>query len=358
MTDRMNHVSSRPRGALIALAMAGLLASGCSLIKDRSDDYASAEQAEPLHGVDGQPLPRQRAEYPIRSVDGGGTLANQVPEPPDLTADILDENYVVESVDDQSWLLVNDVPGRVWPAVAAWMNDTGLGVSEDSTELGLMQSEIVNFSRRARDLVGLDEATDGEPTLLVQVRLAPGVRRKTTEVQVRPRSVSESPDGLLSWQRDPRDQAREEALLEELSSFLQSQEDRRSYSRAALSMASESRVSLREANADRDQAITIDLPYSRVWGEIRRVLEDENIPVLDLDQSAGYFMVDGRPEDDRRRGWLTSWFAGDEVEPETTTRIRLTEEDGTVVITAERAEGYNGDNYSRSLLTRLHDYLH
>ncbi|MGM0569647.1 outer membrane protein assembly factor BamC [Marinobacter sp.] len=358
MTDCSRKIDFRPRAAFLAVAIAGLLGSGCSLINDRSDDYATAEQSRALTGIDGQPLPRQRAEFPIRAVEGSGTLANQVPEPPDLTAEILDENYVVETVDDQSWLLVNDVPGRIWPAVAAWMNETGLAVAQDSTQLGLMQSEIVNFSRRARDLVGLDEASADEPRIVVQVRLAPGVRRKTTEVQVRPRSVAGSPDGLLPWQDESMDQGLEEDLLENLSSFLQSREDSRSYSRAALAMDSEPRVTLLEATAERDQAISIDLPFERVWSEIRRVLEDENIPVLDLDQTAGYFLVDGRPEEDRRRSWLTSWFAGDEVAPEATNRILLSEEDGSIVVTAERADDYNGSNYSRSLITRLYDYLY
>ncbi len=358
MTERSSTIDFRPRAAMLAVAMTGLLFSGCSLINDRSDDYATAEQSRALKGIDGQPLPRQRAEFPIRDVEGSATLANQVPQPPDLTAEILDENYVVESVDDQSWLLVNDVPGRIWPAVATWMNETGLAVAEESTQLGLMQSEIVNFSRRARDLVGLGEATEDEPRIVVQVRLAPGVRRKTTEVQVRPRTVAGAPGGLMPWQDESLDQGLEEDLLENLSSFLQSREDNRSYSRAALAMGSEPKVTLLEATAERDQAIAVDLPFGRVWSEIRRVLQDENIPVLDLDQSAGYFLVDGRPEEDRRRGWLTSWFAGDEVAPEATNRILLSEQDGSVVVTAERADDYNGGNYSRSLITRLYDYLY
>lgn len=344
--------------SLIALAMAGLMVSGCSLFPDRADDYATAEQAEPLHGIDGEPLPRQRSAYPVRDVSGSGSMANQVPRPPDLTAEILDENYVIETVGDQSWLLVNDVPGRLWASVATWMNQSGLGVAADSTQLGMMQSEIVDFSRRAQQTLGLDSATAGEPLTLVQARLAPGVRRKTTEIQLRPRMVQSSPGRLLSWQDEPMDQALEQELLRDLSAYLQAQEDNRSYSRAALSMSSEPRVSMRQADADNEQAVMIELPYDRAWGEVRRVFEDEQIPVLDLDQSAGYFLVDGRPVEDRQRSWFTSWFAGDEVDPEATNRVTLVEEDGKVIVTADRADGYNGGNYSRSVLSRLYDYLY
>ncbi len=358
MNDRTRALNFRFRPVVLGLAIAALATSGCSLINDRSDSYASAEQSRPLKGIDGQPLPRQRPEMPIRDISGSGTLNAEVPEPPDMTAEILDQNYAVESVNDQSWLLVNEVPGRIWPAVAAWMNESGLAVAQDSTQLGVMQSELVNFSRRARSLVGLDEATADEPRVIVQVRLAPGVRRKTTEVQIRPISVAGSADSLQPWQDDPMDQQLEENLLENLSTFLQAREDSRSYSRAALAMGSESRVNLLDATAEREQAIAIDLPYDRVWGEIRRVLDDEDIPVLDLDRSAGYFLVDGRAGDERRRGWMTRWFAGDEVAPEATSRIQLTEEDGQVVITAERADDYNGSNYSHSLITRLYEYLY
>ena len=343
---------------LLSLAVVGLLASGCSLIQDKTEDYVTAEQASPLEGVDGKPLPRQRAAYPIRPVSRSATMNNQVPRPPDLTAEILDENYAIESVGDQSWLQVNDVPGRIWPAVAAWMNQTGLGVASDSTQLGMMQSDIVNYSRRARELVGMGTAAANEPLTLVQARLAPGVRRKTTEIQLRPRLVADAPGRLLSWQNESMDQELEEELLRDLSGFLQEQEDNRSYSRAALAMTSEPRVTLLQADASQDQAVVIELPYDRAWSEVRRVFEDENIPILDLDQSAGYLLVDGRPADDRQRSWLTSWFAGDEVKPVATTRVELVENEGTVIVTAGRADDYEGSNYSRSVLSRLYEYLY
>lgn len=341
------------------MVVAAAILGGCSLLPDRGDDYTRAEEGRQLKGLDGEPLPRQRQALPVREVGGSGrTLGDEVPEPPDLTSEILDENYIVESVDDQSWLLVNEVPGRVWPAVSAWMTESGLSVATDSTQLGILQSELTNFSRRARNLVGLDEATDDEPRILVQARLAPGVRRKTTEIQLRPRAVNESARNLVTWQDEPMDQELEEKLLESLSDFLQEREDNRSYSRAALSMSSDPKVTMENADADQHRAIVIDLPLNRVWGEIRRVLEDEGIPVLDLDQSAGYFLVDGRPAEDRKRSWLTRWIAGNEVKPKVTNRLQLTEEGNQVRITADQADDYSGSDYSRPLLTRLYDYLY
>ena len=70
--------------------------------------------------------------------------------------------------------------------VTSYMNQQGLGVAYESPQLGLLQSELVNYSKRARNLLGLaDSASDEEPLLAVQARVAPGVRRKTTEIQLR-----------------------------------------------------------------------------------------------------------------------------------------------------------------------------
>jgi len=174
-----------------ALAFAAFLAgtSGCSLINDRTEDYVNEPEGEPLKTADDHRMERQRDVYPIRQVDSNpraDMAVGEIPEPPDMTSEILDENYVVESLDDQTWVLVNDVPGRLWPAIASYLNDRGLGVEQDSTQLGLMQSDVVNFSRRARELLELPNEPDGDEELaIVQARISPGVRRKTTEVQLR-----------------------------------------------------------------------------------------------------------------------------------------------------------------------------
>ena len=49
MTERSSTIDFRPRAAMLAVAMTGLLFSGCSLINDRSDDYATAEQSRALN---------------------------------------------------------------------------------------------------------------------------------------------------------------------------------------------------------------------------------------------------------------------------------------------------------------------
>lgn len=360
VTDVSNDHQWTPLATACALAAAVML-GGCGVLKDHTLDYTEAVEGQPLRGVEGEPLPRQREAYPVREISATGATGHQgrtVPRPPDMTSDILEENYVIESLGDQSWLLVNDVPGRVWSSVNTWMNEKGLGVASDSAQLGLLQSELVNYSRRARTLLELDDATPGEELMLVQARIVGGVRRRTTEIQVRPVVVSSAPDVLLQWRGQPLDQALEESLLADLSEFLQAREESRIVSRAALGMEVERRVHLETGPGDSPERILIGLPYDRTWNEVRRILSDEDTPVLDLDQTAGYFLVDGRSAEARQRGWPARWFLGRERAAQVNTRIELTRDGDQVIVTASKAEGFRGEDYSAAVLARLYDYLY
>ncbi|MFL1453544.1 outer membrane protein assembly factor BamC [Marinobacter sp. GN3S48] len=340
-----------------------LAASGCSLMEDRSERYVNAKEGEQLRLPDTADDSRFGQVMPVREVttaDSGRMYRSSIPEPPDMTSEILDENYVVEELDGQMWLLINDVPGRVWPAVSSYMNERGLGVAHDSPQLGLLQSELVNFSKRARTLLELDsDPGPSEDMLVVQTRVAPGVRRKTTEVQLRVHEVESNPDGLLSWQtgEEPTAEglANSKRLLEDMGEFLRGRDESKSYSRAALGMVSEPLVRLISENEE-PVAIEMDLDYGRAWSEVSRALDEAEVPVLDLNRSEGWFNVDFRSESERESGWF-DWFSDDE-EPQHTFDLRLEEQEGALVVTAARASEYSGDDRSSELLSELFEYLY
>ena len=229
------------------VVVSGLLllaaASGCGLIDDRSERYVNATEGEPLELPATADDSRFSQTMPIRDVqpaDASKMYPSDIPRPPDMTSDILDENYVIEELDGRLWLLVNDVPGRIWPAVNSYLSERGLGVGFDSPQLGILQTELANFSKRARDLVELsDNPSAGEQKVVLQVRMAPGVRRKTTEVQVRRLEVADQPEELIPWAEvtDPSEQALElqRRLLSDLGDFLKAREETKSFSRTACS---------------------------------------------------------------------------------------------------------------------------
>lgn len=340
-----------------------LAASGCSLLEDRSERYVNAQEGDELRLPETADESRFGQAMPIRDVitaDSGRMYRSSIPEPPDMTSEILDENYVVEELDGQMWLLVNDVPGRVWPSVSSYMNERGLGVAHDSPQLGLLQSELVNFSKRARTLLDLEsEPGSAEDMLVVQARVAPGVRRKTTEVQLRVHEVDGNPDELLAWQTgaEPTEEglATSKRLLSDMGQFLRGREESKSYSRAALGMTAEPLVRLISEN-ETPVAVEMDLDYGRAWSEVSRALDDAGVPVLDLNRSEGWFNVDFRSESERESGWF-DWF-GDDEKPKHTFDVRLQEQGDVLVVTASRASGYDSDDRSSELLSELFEYLY
>ena len=365
-------VAFRPLAITSGLLLA-VATSGCSLIEDRSERYVNEKEGDSLTLPETADSSRFSQVMPIRSVnsaDASQMYPSDIPRPPDMTSEILEENYVVEELDGRAWLLVNDVPGRIWPAVTAYMNEQNLGVAYDNPQLGVLQSELANFSMRARELLELtsepEEATTAEPKTVLQVRIAPGVRRKTTEIQVRKltsdTTAEESepwPSELISWRGISEPSVEQlglqKRLLADLGEFLKAREESKSFSRAASGMVAKPLVKLVSEN-DKAQAIQMDLDYGRSWAEVNRSLIESNVDVVDLNRSEGWLFVDARTADERDPGWF-SWFSDKEKARHTHT-INLVERDGQVRVTAEEAEGYTGDRRAEDLLTRLFDYLY
>ncbi|PSF04900.1 hypothetical protein C7H09_17925 [Marinobacter fuscus] len=344
----------------IALAMAGAV-TGCSLLEDRSQRYVSAPEGRPVEVPEGADSSRLGQVMPIRSIrtdDNRSLYPAAIPPPPDMTSDILDKNYVVEELDGRLWLLVNEVPGRLWPVVSAWMNESGLGIAYDSPQLGILQSELANFSKRSRELLGMpDVAFSAESKVVLQVRLAPGIRRKTTELRVNIVELEVAPGELLVWD-DSADAVRQQTqreLLATLGEFLKQREDSKSFSRAASGMVTKPLVRL--LSEDEEPAeIVVDLDYGRTWAEVNRSLEEAGVAVLDLNRSEGWLQVDFRTEDERNPGWF-SWFRDSKKVLHTHT-VNLQRKDGAVHIKAPQQSAYTGDRSEAQLLTSLFEHLY
>lgn len=362
----------RPLAVASGLVLA-VVTAGCSLIEDRSERYVNEKEGDSLTLPETADASRFSQVMPVREIhpaDASKMYPSDIPKPPDMTSEILDENYVVEELDGRAWLLVNDVPGRIWPAVTAYMNEQGLGVAHDNPQLGLLQSDLANFSKRARDLLELssapEEAANTEAKALLQVRIAPGVRRKTTEIQVR-KLTSQSTEGasstwpgeLISWRGIAEPSADElelqKRLLADLGDFLKAREESKSVSRAASVMVAKPLVNLVSEN-DTANAVRISLDYGRAWAEVNRALTESDISVVDLNRSEGWFFVDFRTADERDPGWF-SWFS-DKEKPRHTHTVNLTRGDGQISVTAQTLEDYSGDHSAADLLTQLFDYLY
>lgn len=343
--------------AVSGVLILGIL-TGCGLIHDRSEEYRKAPTGEQVKVPDWQDSSRIQPTYSVPEAKAGDAVATgdfEIPRPPDMTSEILDQNYVIEELSGQAWLLVNEVPGRVWPVVSSYLTDRGLGVARDNPQIGLMQSEIADYSQRARTLLDL---TIEDPTVgktIVQARVSPGVRRKTTEIQFRLRKIESEPDAMLQWPSQTSVIDREKALLGDLAEYLKERENTKSYSRAALSIPSAPKVKLISGQSD-EPHIEMDLSFDRSWSEVNRALKDADVPVVDIDRSAGQFYVDFRTEEELEPGWF-SWFS-DPPKPEYTYLVTIRQQDNKVWLTTQTSPDYDGDDRSARLLARLFEHLY
>ena len=75
-----------------------LTIAGCGVIEDRTDRYVDASEGKPIELPESADQSRFSQRMPIRessSADAGRMYAGDLPEPPDMTSDILQENYVI-----------------------------------------------------------------------------------------------------------------------------------------------------------------------------------------------------------------------------------------------------------------------
>jgi len=276
----------------------------------------------------------------------------EIPRPPDLTGDILADNYQIEESGDQTWLLVNEVPGRVWPAVSAFLNDRGVGTAVENPREGLKQTGVLNYSQRARQWLELSDGED-ERNLVMQFRVGHGVQARSTEVQVRMHEVASEPGQLLDWRDQPGQPERESQVLNDLADFLRATEDTATYSRVALELPRDERVGeIQEERGER--YLPLELGFDRGWSEVSRGLSNLEVPVVDVNRSEGLWYVDGREATERTRGW---WFWRRDVEPEHNHDVRLERHGDHLRVFIERVPDYDGEDRSEQLLRDLRENL-
>lgn len=330
--------------------------AGCGLFPDRSMRYQQEPLGEPLEMPEEVSREAFQSEYripPVRGTNGLGSGENyELPRPPDLTDQILEDNYLVRTSGDLTWLVVNDVPGRVWPALSAFFTEQGIEIAHEDPREGLKQTGILNNSQQARRWIGLDDASVQED-LILQARVEHGVQGRSTEVQVRLVPVEEPPRSLLPWHDSPGNSAREATVIERMAEYLRENADTKSYSRVALNLPREERVDAVSQDG-RISHLELDFGFERGWAEVSRAIASLDIPVVDRNRSEGVWYLDMRPEEARNRGW---WLWAYQLEPEQTGLIRLRESGDRLVLRVEPDPERENNMPASQILDRIYDNL-
>ncbi len=299
-------------GLAVLLGFASSL-SGCgNLIRDRSSDYVDAQNPPRLVVPPWYNSDKIQPRYPVPAITHHAELSRdyRLPAPPDVGINAQEIFYELEKVDDQVWLLVNELPERVWPAMRQYIANQGGVLVHQNPRVGLMQTGLLNNSAKARALLvlaGIDADAAATASVVMQIRIAQGIKRTTSEIQVR-FLATQTPEAFESWPVQPPIPVAEEQLLNDVGQWLQNHREERAYSLLAQDIGGSARVSL--VSADGDARLRLDLGFERAWNSAGRALKKAGIRVVDLDRSQGTYFAHYVDPDDKP-GWLMSFFKSD-----------------------------------------------
>jgi len=316
--------------------------AACGVIRDRSNDYILAESGEHVKIPEWYKSTSVEARHPIPPIDNKRSLPDEyvLPGPPDATIIILAENYVIESLEDQTWLLVNETPGRIWPSLDHFWEENGIEVEFENPRLGLMQTELVGLNLLSNQLLerlGIVGPEASSP-LVLQAKLGQGVKRNTTELQVRVLETESGEQQFEGWSAMYGNSEAENKLLEVISSYLENSQSYRSYSLLAHDIGGVSKVAL-VSEPDTAPYLKLDLSFARAWSSVSKALRGADVIVADLDRSEGAFYLDYGHEEESTN-WFWGLFSSEEVRPEYNFVLKLEKNGGGYLLKVSKAQGY------------------
>ena len=244
--------------------------------------------------------------------------------PPDLTRSGIRDAYPVPGADEPSdgadavlprvegvrieregtvrWLVVEAEPADLWPTLRAFWRRQGFGFDTDDARVGILET---GWAEQRTDLpVGgirrfLARFKRFAYTYAIRDRFRTRVERSKepglTEIYVTHRGAQEEVRGdSYAWAPRPSDPALETEMLGRLMHFLargdDSTVDPAAVAEAAGSGTAEPRAGVMD-DPGGGKYIRLNEGFDRGWRLVRRALDRGGFTVVDLDRSAGFFLV-------------------------------------------------------------------
>ncbi len=285
------------------LALSATLGA-CGIIKDRSGEYSAAAEGATLKIPPHLSADTIQPMYPIPEATNRNVLIKQgykLPPPPDATA-VLDEapfRIETEASEGSTWLHLFTAPGRVWPMLDAFWRQLGMRVEYEEISRGFVVTQPIQMLHSQPELSlpeGLSAALQGKR---LQAQLRQGVRRNTTELQLRVLDATESP---RQWREAAGNAVVEQQLLSVMGAFMTSDAQQNRHSLLANDIGGQSLVRLLR-DAQEQHYLAMQLSFARAWSEVGEALEAAGVVVADLDRSEQVYLISALSEDD-----LSRWY--------------------------------------------------
>lgn len=305
------------------LAIAGvLLLGGCTSLnnwiegKDKTP-YKSSSTLPPLEVPPDLTSPSRDNRYAVPESPSAATLSGYQAErrqaKPGASGMLPTfDNVRIERAGSQRWLVVNEPPEKVWPAIKDFWQENGFLVKTEQPQLGIMETEWAEHRERVPDgaIRGvLSRALDtfystGERDKF-RTRLERASDGKATEIYIAHYGMEEvytSRDPVsrtatdTRWQPRPSDPGIEAEFLQKLMVRLGAREDD---AREAVKTAASTDDRARITKGTGGELLEIYEPFDRAWRRVGLALDRGGFTVEDRDRQKGvYFVRYADPEAD------------------------------------------------------------
>lgn len=295
-----------------ALALLALL-GGCSMFEGLQDgasriEYKSAQKLPPLDVPPDLTAPARDGRFSVPEPDGATTLsgyqAGRAQQPRSGAKDILPtpQGMQVRRDGDQRWLVVDQPPEKLWPAVKAFWQENGLLLAREVPEAGVL--ETAWSENRAKIPDSWVRRTLGS---LLEPLHSTGERDKyRTRLERTPEGGSEiyiSHRGLeevfvgdgtqdrtqTAWQPRPSDPGLEAEFLRRLMVRLGAPEDE-ARQKVAGAQPGAQRAALKKG-LDGAELLEVSEPFDRAWRRVGLALDRVGFTVEDRDRQKGMYFV-------------------------------------------------------------------
>jgi len=291
---------------------------------------------------------RLKDRYPIPEAEKSfvKTQDFEVPAPPDPGVVAMKEAFEIKSSQGDTWLLANEPPGKIWPALKTYWETFGGQVNEVDPSTGIMGVTLPSNSLKASQFIAANKLNSFAKTVEIKLLVEQGLKRQSSEIRIR--SIGGQQVGV----------ATEEQLLNEISVFLESAGDRfESYSLAAQNIGNRDKVKL--VNEPGKLYINVELGFERAWHAVGEALQRGNIPVIDWNRNAGVYYVSFIRQD-KDKSWLARVFDfGDEerLSDEFNYEVQLKDSVDGVQVVSVPVSGVANEPETIRLLNQLLDHM-
>jgi outer membrane protein assembly factor BamC len=322
-------LSAHNRGpALLArlsvVAMAAMIASGCTILQEEKIDYKSARQGNSL---DVPPDLTQLSSESRYNVPGTGTASAsgqpvaQVGAAASTTTALNALGDVrIERAGSQRWLLIGRPVDQLWNPVTEFWKENGFILTVDQEKLGIMETDWAeNRAKIPQDII---RSTIGK---LFDNLYSSGERDKfrtrlerradgSTEIYVSHRGMEEVYNSVQKdstiWQPRPSDPELETEFLRRLMIKLGASAEQ---AQTAVAGAVAIKPTARVVNEAQGPVLVVEEGFDLAWRRVGLSLDRTGFTVEDRNRAQGVYFVRFVPAnaaDKEKKGFLSGLFGG------------------------------------------------